>query len=245
MTTATVPTFSTKLCATLDALLGQGSGALIVDARTEGGLGHNTLLISTPSFGFLPVGMLRLLEGRSDWHVRVSPAVRDQSTGDPVRLNALFARFVLEPEFSAATDWTHRVSPQRVDEIARRLATFAVKPSIIIDGYTEVVALWLLDEPLSLRTSAERERAIQLQRRLAVALGASTDAVTHMVPSATGGDPLIEKREACDPLSFVPLAGIVRELGLRGPRTLIDIAAFNRDRIASVAAIAATLGSQS
>lgn len=91
--------------------------------------------------------------------------------------------------FSRETDWQYVVPEADQCAIADLIGavppgTFPLAPSYLIDGTSELAALWLLDEPLSLHAPADRARAEALQVRLSARLSAdaSAGALDAMLP---------------------------------------------------------------
>ena len=245
-TVATAPsgaTFCGDVSTLLDLLLGAGEGGqLDVDARTEGGLGHQLVFVRHVTRGFLPEVVLTLLEGRADWHLRVRPAVRRIATTHPLRLHVTFARWLVTPVFNRK-DWV--IPADRVGAIVQRIRAFPLVPTVLLDGVTELTALWALATPLDLRQEGVQAHARAWQARFAEALGAETGPVRHIMQrsaiSQHGDQGIIEERAACDPEAFVPLAGVVRQLGTRGAPSYVRILDIDPDRRYTVAALEAAI----
>lgn len=210
MTTIAAPS-APPLCASivsvLEMLHGGTPGFLRVTARTEQGLGEREIRIPSIERGQLPPTVCELLEdGR--WHLRVSPAVRDDG-GALRRVHVLYARWVIALEFNQQTSWQHAAPADVVSTIRQRLTAFRYAPSAVIDGLHDVVALWALRAPLDVSTKAGYDAAIEVQARLAAAVDASTA--------------VRDDRAAHDPASLIPLAGIVRDVGANPPVVTLEL----------------------
>lgn len=208
--TPPAPSFSEGVSGVLSMLHGEGDGALQLDARTVGGIGHQELLVYGVTPGLLPVGLLDLLESRSDWYVEASPAVKETSSP---RLQVLFARFPILLVFGPY-EWS--VPEDRVVDVARRIDSFGIPPTAVINAMREIVVLFRLEAPLFLRTEAELTRARALQAHLAERIGAAASPEAH------------------DPTSFIPLCGRIREVGSNSLHR-VQIPVLDLDRIYSLA----------
>ena len=182
-----------------------GPGALCVDARSLGRVGHQAYMLPVDArgsaFHALPLALLALLED-GGWQLRVSVAVHDEAGTPPRALNALFASWVLPLEFRAPDGgaWRWYIAPEQTARVRDALAAFPFAPSVLIDAGPEVIALWALTEPLR-----DMTRARTAQRALTERLGADSDARPQ-----PGNRPVLA---ADDPGVLVPLAGIVRGMG--------------------------------
>lgn len=212
------PSFCSAVAGVLEMLHPFGEGVLALDARSEHGIGYERLWLRAPESGWLPPGLLTFLEGRDDWHLRISPSVRDDSiTALPLRTHIVFACWSLRVHHDRSGD--PYLDESEVASIRSRLQSFPLRCSFLIDAVGEVVAGWRLARPLSLKLETEIADVLNLQQRLAGVLGASTAPVQHVRPRSQvaqpGDTPIAEEFGAHDPRSFIPLCGRVRNMGSR------------------------------
>ncbi len=208
---------------------------LELHARSPQGLGYQCLRPPIPreAWAHLPPVALKLLE--DGWGARVGAAVRDRTGSQLASLGVLFSIHPIAVDFGRETEWRHQAAAADVDAVLARLDSFPLPPTFIIDGVSELVAIWALTEPIT-----DLDRARRLQRRLAETLGASTASVGIDVPSATmGGGHRIEY-PADDPASHVPFPGsIVRNVG--DPAPVAVFAAVAPEHVCTVEEMEATL----
>src|SRR5262249_5996214 len=137
----------------------------------------------------LPDPLLDHLEGDFGLSFRVARVEGGRLTS----LGAAFCAWSLPRVFSGDG---FGVSPEAQRAIAEALVG-CPRPSAVIDGLTQVCALWLLTEPVNL--IREGDRAGTLQRRLAQTLGAdmnAADDLSTMLPLPGG----IVRNWGADPL---------------------------------------------
>ena len=227
--TTEAPSLSLSVSGVLEILLGDGDGHLELAARTEDGIGQREIHVNSVKTGWLPPTLLELLvEG--DWCVRVSPAAHTLG-GLPVRLSAVYARWLIEP---VRTYDGFEIPSEAAAAVSRSLKDFPLAPSALIDGALEVVALWRLERSLDLRGGLES--ALELQARLAATLGASTHPVRHVTTSLSAAGVYDMREYAAHDLRLpIPLAGVVREWDGRPP--IVEIPACDPRRIYPLAEI--------
>ena len=227
MTTAATPTASTEapslsssVSGLLEILFGDGGGQLVFTSRTEDGIGMQEFRLAELERaelerGWLPIQILVALE--DGWCIHVTPALKESAGPRPVQLSALFTRWMLEPE---RTRHGWMIPEEMATAIAEKLKAFPLPPSALIDGANEVVPVWRLERSLDLR--AGLKSALELQRRLAVALGASTKPIRHITTGrGAAGIHDVQELAAHDPRLPIPLAGVVR--GWDGAPPLVTI----------------------
>jgi len=188
--------FSASLVGVLRVLAGAGPGYLQMDARTLSGIGQEQIIANAAEVhdGWLPAPLVRLLESRDDWHVRVRPMVTRNHGSGASRLGVVFARWQAGRSGGAIT-------AAAANDAFKSLAGFGLAPSIVLDATREIVAMWRLDRAVDCRTPAAVAAVKDLQLRLAKKLGASVETLA-MSPNF----------EAHDPDGDLPLCGVVREI---------------------------------
>lgn len=232
-----VPRFSEGVLGVLQMLFGaEGRGELQLAARTLDGVGYQEILVRVLARDLLPSALIELLEGRRDWYVEVRSSVYDGQ--HPSHLSCVFARARFSPVFQH--QWL--IPDAQITAMETRLAAFPLRPSGILDGVSQVLMLWRLSAPISLKTAADRAAALELQRRLALALGASTADCRRAVPSHAGLAAAEYTITDHDPAGFMPLAGPARNLGTQH-RRLVGIAHLDGDAVYTRAQLEAALKS--
>ena len=193
--------------------------ALHLEARSDCGFGYERFNVSTIAQWKRPDGGGRFLEACASWFITVAPAVRDGASDRALRLHALFARWFIEPFMDVTTGWEWAIPAEPVAKLRKRIRSFKCPPTVVIDGLREITALWQLKEPMELRPEAAHAAVVDVQARLAQALGASCAETKHFVPSSQPVGPdnftRVDVNPAYAPESFIPLCGIVREMGSR------------------------------
>lgn len=196
------------IVAALNLVVSGAVGELFLLGTSRGGAGREARVRqldgTRPAFHSLPC--LDWLE--QGLEVRVSAAVHDSGNRGPVQLGLLFASWAFTPEFGRRSEedvmGAYYIGDADTARVAEPLARFPLPPSLVVDAGGEVWAGWALTEPLADFVDARR-----LQRALAIALGADTG--EHAQPH---GRPA---RPADDPGVFLPIGGVVRNMGASPP----------------------------
>ena len=198
-----------RITTTANLLAGATRGVLQVAARSLGGYGQveQCVAFDGSPLRAMPEALLALLEDTDGWEMRIGVAVRSSGAATlPIALNVAFASWRFPTEYGAPGGGAARyyVADEHVDRVRAALERFSVPPTILVDAANEVAVCWRLDAPL-----CDMARARGLQRALAAALGADVDERPQ-----PGTRPAVP---ADDPGVFLPLAGIVRNMGAADP----------------------------
>ncbi|MGH9202560.1 MAG: hypothetical protein ACRD2A_15155 [Vicinamibacterales bacterium] len=171
---------ASELCTTLVTLLNllhskcrSGSFSCCVVGRGQAAKKH--LVPAGNRLNFLPPWLLREFEYDPVDDIRFTATTTDGSADDKQLRDcgALFTQILVEPDNRAVA--------------CDRLRNFSVTPAIIIDASSDLTAVWPLETTLRLDNATDRERAEQLQRGLAAAVGGRTDNVQAVIPRASVG----------------------------------------------------------
>lgn len=172
-----------KSLAALLGAVGRGApvGAEIVCRRRAWADRYGTTLHVNPrdrylAIGSLPTAVVRILSDDAGYAWRVHLAAR-RSDGRPIGLGVLAARFAFEREYVNPTEpgsphgkqW---VWPQPAIDLAITRASAWLAPTMVLDGRSEIVVMWALEEPIDLEPVTAAAETLALLGRLAKVVGA-------------------------------------------------------------------------
>lgn len=210
--------YCARIALALSVLGGRSTGGLKLVGHSLHGFATTELRVRTPADqSLLPPRVLELLEGDQPcWHIRAAPSLSALGSTGLLRLNVLFARWRRDVAF---IDRRHQVTSEAAADVAAKISAFRLPPTFTVDAGPEFAACWQLAAPLDIRTSAGLARARVAQERLAGAVGAQRGPIAD-------GSPV--KWDASDPEHLIPLAGVIRNMGARGPLVTIPTIDPNR-----------------
>lgn len=207
--------YCARIALAMSILGGRSKAGLKIVGHSLHGFATTELQVRTPADpNLLPPRLLELLEGdQPGWHIRVAPSLSELGSTGRHRLHVLFARWRRDVAF---IDRRHQVTPASAADVAAKLSAFDLAPTFTVDAGPEFAACWQLAAPLDTSMSAGLARARVAQERLAGAVGAQRGPIADDSPV---------KWDASDPEHLIPIAGVIRNMGARGP--LVTIPTIN------------------
>jgi hypothetical protein len=229
---APAPGLAVSIVALLRALTaGARDGGLAIDGRTRTGIDEGRpMWIPAAELDntLIPLPLLAALEERA-WNMQVRAALQRDHVGNLRALGVLPITFDM-PRVYRRSRW--EIPREQVEAALARVEAFSLPATLAIDGGSTVTAIWSLGQPFDLRTVEAQTRAMDVQRRLARALGAAvvpaeTGLVDLQIPIPGG----IDRESSSDNLVRVPFCEASR---------VYDLAALERAIHQHEAALAAS-----
>ncbi len=190
-TITSVPSLSqavTGLLSTISA--GDADGRLRVTGRSRHGFGERSLFLPAGPRDFIDGVLIALLE-EDLWDLQVGAAVVDGESSALSRLGVLTATWRIARVFQNPEDSKQETGRQwitdeeRVGAAYKRLDAF-LPPTMLIDSAGHRLdAIWALGEPIDLRATSGVDRARELRRQLARAVGADAPAKDEDLAAAS------------------------------------------------------------